>query len=1555
MAVVGSAEIVVTALTTGIKKQIRDSLKDSLSDIKTQGKKAGDGYATEFRKEARKGIGPKLTEMFRGTIGPARTAGRDAGEAYAKAMVRSITKSAKDIGDALAKEIDTSMDKSADKAAKNLSKKMKEKAQIEAEIELNKVDEAIEKAWADATERIRKSARRVGILLDPDFEIDRNNLDSLDDLRDRIQQGLRDKLGDDKVTIPVGVSILDPDFDRWIKHIEDQHKQTQAKMREDKEKTDKAFQRSPFGRLSAAIDRLRSKVRQMSASWENARKAFLIMYSAGAFLASGLVALIGAAAALGSTIGVMAVAVGQAASSLIVLPSLLIAAAQAAITLKAAFAGVGEALKGGFKAAGDESDAATGRTVDNSNRIRDARERLADAYADAAYRQAQAEQRVIDAEADLVDSIRELERAQSQLNDAYERGREELEDLAFAAEDAAIAEEEAALRLEDAVLELQKVQHLPPDSRARREAELSYQRAELAYRQAKDRNEDLAKAQEEAAEAGVEGTDAVISAKEEIAQAEQDVLDKQKALADARADELRQAQLSARAVRDARQALADALNDSAKGAANAKSETDKFLESLEKLPIAAQKFVIEFLKLRPALEELRENAAEGFFSEINDSVGELEKLFDELNPVMFSTAQTLGKVADEAINLVTSADYLERLTDVAGTNRRSIEDLGGALVDVIDGFTSVLVAADPLIGRFTGWIAEISEEFREFANSAEGQERIAAVFERSGDVAARLGEIMGNLVGVMKNYAETAGPAVDYLLVQLEESTRLWEAQGKLSGEALAEQQRGTVQAVKNTKEFGGLLGDILRLLQEMGRQPELEETFRILREAVVPLREMALAGNDAGPAFARLIVSLAELLAAFAESDALIIFFDTLTLITDALVDFARSDIGQQIITTLAPMLAIMKGISLALLPLQFLFKAFAGSVQYVLIPLGNLFKTFTGGQTVLGGFQNILAKSGGGMKGFLSIVKGVGLGVSKFSVILTAVIVYFTSLWKALQKNDRLDRLKDLFERLASLFTGTVVPALGDLFDAFNFVFDIVTEIMSWILGVAIDGFINFWDIILGGVEIVKDLAEKLGFLKGPLSSVIGWFKGSETSVESFSEQFEDMDAKLAGMVQSGQIGKASNEFGVFQREMEKAGLSTEEITEALPAYAKALKNVEDEQQQQIDALRVSTEEWKGLESAMDKVFKKLDELRGEYQSVGEAEDRLAESRERTAEAIAAATGALLEQNEAGRAARESIRDQADSLFDWLEAQERAGGAAFDFAGEYEKAYKEMADQISEQTGLAGEALEEYLEKLGYIPPEKVTELEIDKDSAVQEINAYILGELDSVPDDITTLAEWTDDDARAAVIAFEKHVQDEYPEFAITTAQLDDLVALGDISAIREELLGIERTYVANVRIATTTTGGGIPPHLAAQWATGEAAEGGPIYGPGGPKDDKAGLWALSNGEFVLSAAAVQNMGGMKVVDDFHRQMKQTRSSSLGATGVKTDTSFNPYNPDVMSVGEQAIVEELRALRNQDVTQSGMAINIGSISTASPEATTSEIITSMRAERWRMGAGL
>jgi hypothetical protein len=81
--------------------------------------------------------------------------------------------------------------------------------------------------------------------------------------------------------------------------------------------------------------------------------------------------------------------------------------------------------------------------------------------------------------------------AQGGLGDTLKRVNEQFKQLRRDAESAAMSEKRAALELEKARNNLARMQDLPPNNMARREAELALEEAELNYRQAKERSKDL--------------------------------------------------------------------------------------------------------------------------------------------------------------------------------------------------------------------------------------------------------------------------------------------------------------------------------------------------------------------------------------------------------------------------------------------------------------------------------------------------------------------------------------------------------------------------------------------------------------------------------------------------------------------------------------------------------------------------------------------------------------------------------------------------------------------------------------------------------------------------------------------------------------------------------------------------------------------------------------------------------------------------------------------------------------------------------------------------------
>jgi len=92
---------------------------------------------------------------------------------------------------------------------------------------------------------------------------------------------------------------------------------------------------------------------------------------------------------------------------------------------------------------------------------------------------------------DIASAVKQATSPTTALGKSIAELREEFQQLQFAADGAALGEQRAALNLEAAFENLRRVADLPPNSAARREANLAYEEAELAYRQAKDRSQDL--------------------------------------------------------------------------------------------------------------------------------------------------------------------------------------------------------------------------------------------------------------------------------------------------------------------------------------------------------------------------------------------------------------------------------------------------------------------------------------------------------------------------------------------------------------------------------------------------------------------------------------------------------------------------------------------------------------------------------------------------------------------------------------------------------------------------------------------------------------------------------------------------------------------------------------------------------------------------------------------------------------------------------------------------------------------------------------------------------
>jgi phage-related protein len=706
------------------------------------------------------------------------------------------------------------------------------------------------------------------------------------------------------------------------------------------------------------------------------------MVTTGYAIGPAIAVAVGALSSLVSGFVALSASVLSATPSLIVLPSLLAAIGQAALVAKAAFGGIGEALKQMTKTGGGGGGGGEAAEEARRKRIEAAEKNLA---------------RVLENNREsLARASRNLTDAEERLTDARKEAAESLQQLNFDAEDAAISEKRAAIQLEKARETLARVQDLPPNSRARREAELAYAEADLNLRRAKDRNADLAKETAEANAKGVEGSEQVVDAT--------------RAVEDAAADLAKTERDALRSQVDAEEALADAKKETAKAGGGA-SATDAY----DKLTEAAKKFVDYLISIKPKLQELKDAAAEALLPPLQLAIDNLvQNLFPRLIPIIEETGKALGLAAIDFSNFVTEGRNLDKLDAVAATNVDTISKLGVVTGNLYDIFLSLLAAADPLIRRFTDWLVTLTTGWQETRNAELATGELTDTFNKAGDVAAQLGEIFSNLGGALMNIGRAAtgpGSGGQMLLDMLTESTaRFDEYTQELLDNGRLEQF--FINIAENAGKVSSLFVDIVKFFLKLGENQGIGKTADSLREGFLPaLYDILDILQTAAPYLADFLGRLGELLLKFTETGSIQAFFETLSRAVDVLNNVFGNETVQKILLFIAPIMGTVKALTLMSKVGKFFFRAFAG----YFVKIGQ----------AIGKVSGLLGNAG--------MLKNMSLLTKlKFAGWIGAIVTALVLMWQNSEKFR--EAVKKLYDVLVS-----------KLIEAFNRIKDAIDTVMS------------------------------------------------------------------------------------------------------------------------------------------------------------------------------------------------------------------------------------------------------------------------------------------------------------------------------------------------------------------------------------------------------------------------------------------------------------------------------------------------------------------------------
>jgi hypothetical protein len=552
------------------------------------------------------------------------------------------------------------------------------------------------------------------------------------------------------------------------------------------------------------------------------------------YLSPIITSVVGALISLGGGLIALGGAVLGASASLVSFLNIMVSIKVATAVAKMGLSGVGKALQALNQK--QANAAQTAKQVENAQRA------LAKAHEQAAEAMANADRR--------------FERAQIALTKAIRAGREEIQQLGFDSEDAAIAEKRAAMQLEDARNALARVADLPPNSRARKEAELAFAEADLNLRRAKDRVGDLADEQNKiAAQKGQ--TDGEIAATEEVNEAIK--------------DQIRTRRDNTRAIKDAQQALKDAQ---AGGAGN-----DPYKGLLK-----SQKDFVDFLMgEKPKYEELKRIVANGW-------IPTLQKQMERVITAVFPTfrqgfkdiTDALNVATVEVANAFTDKKNIENLQGLFKIISQVIKDLGPIIGNVFGIMLSIMNAVQPTAHDLLTSFGNATKEFDTFLKSAEGNKSMTDFFSGAGLAAEKLGTIFGNVfAGLMTLIKEMVKPGsagqllLDYFVQATQKFADLGKADG---GESLNKTLMGMAEnTIAILNAFGALFG----ALKDLGSAPGIRELFESLEGEAPLVEEIVNKFAEMAPFLGPLVTELLTMINALTEAESAGTFF---TIITDAL-----------------------------------------------------------------------------------------------------------------------------------------------------------------------------------------------------------------------------------------------------------------------------------------------------------------------------------------------------------------------------------------------------------------------------------------------------------------------------------------------------------------------------------------------------------------------------------------------------------------------------------------------------------------------------------------------
>lgn len=448
-------------------------------------------------------------------------------------------------------------------------------------------------------------------------------------------------------------------------------------------------------------------------------------------------------------------------------------------------------------------------------------------------------------------------------------------------------------------------------------------------------------------------------------------------------------------------------------------DAQAFEKAIQGLSPAAKSVAKEVRALKPAFGELKKSVQDAFFSKITGEITKTaQALGGPLKSGLTGISAAWGTAASQALGYIRGSQGVANITSILGASQKAVEGLSLSTNKLTAGFLKVAgTVSDAFGARFGSAIASAGERFGQFLQRAADSGAAVRAVEGAIQVFGQLGEIAGNVGGIIKNVFASANDVGGGLLNNLARITGEFE---KFTASAQGSQAISNIFTAISTgaSQLGPILAAIVTQLGgiAVGLAPILETVGGALVEAV----------NALGPAIQAVLPGLQTFFTAFAQGISEISKSGALTALGVAF---------GQILTAVSPLLPVIGQL--------------AGLVGNILAgALGTLATFLSPVITALAGALApvipIISEAFGNL---FEAVKPIA---ATFGVALAGAITVLAPLLKTVAT-----AFKDITKALIPVGTaiaGAILPALPSLLEGFKGMVDAVIPLVPKIAELAV-----------------------------------------------------------------------------------------------------------------------------------------------------------------------------------------------------------------------------------------------------------------------------------------------------------------------------------------------------------------------------------------------------------------------------------------------------------------------------------------------------------------------